>query len=208
MLPDSQLVHFLLSYGYFLALPIMVVGGPIATTAMAVTASFGFFNPYAVFGLGFVADLVADTFFYFLGYYFGEGFISRFGRFVKLSPKTLPAIKEFYIHHGGKSIFFAKILTGLVPPIFIFAGYSKMPLKKFYGFAAAGGLIWSAGLVIFGYHFGRQFQDGFSDLDDFFSRSRLVFLSGLFIILFYKFYLHRVIERHLKYLREAFKKGD
>jgi len=184
----------------------MVVGGPIATTAMAVTASFGFFNPYAVFALGFVADLVADTFFYFLGYHFGERFIRRFGRFVKLSPKTLPAIKEFYIHHGGKSIFFAKILTGLVPPIFIFAGYSKMPLKKFYGFAAAGGLIWSAGLVIFGYHFGKQFQGGFSDLDDFFSRTRLVFLSGLFIILFYKFYLHRVIERHLKYLREAFKK--
>ncbi|MDP2932954.1 MAG: hypothetical protein Q8N81_02375, partial [bacterium] len=77
---------------------------------------------------------------------------------------------------------------------------------KFYGFAAAGGLIWSAGLVIFGYHFGRQFQGGFSDLGDFFSRTRLVFLSGLFIILLYKFYLHRVIERHLKYLREAFKK--
>lgn len=205
-LPDNNLVAFFASYGYFVAFPVMIVGGPIATIAMAVAAAFGFFNPFIVFFLGFFADLAADTGFYFAGYFFGDWLIRRFGRFLKLSPESLPGIKEFYEHHGGKSIFLAKILTGVVPPVFIFAGYSKMPLAKFYGYAALGGLLWSAGLVFFGFHFGRQFQGDFSGIDDFFSRTRSVFLALLATFLVYKFYLHRVIERHLKYLRDAFKK--
>lgn len=208
MIPDSQFFQFFITYGYFIALPLMVVGGPLATIAMAIVAAWGYFNPFVVFILGFAADLIADTMFYGLGHFFGANIINRFGRFVKLSPKTLPGIKEFYVHHGGKSIFFAKILTGLVPPIFIFAGYSKMPLKKFYGYAALGGVIWSAGLVGFGYYFGQQFQGDLGSAEIFFSGTRLVLLIVLGLLLFYKFYFHRVIERHLKYLREVFSKDS
>lgn len=203
-LPDTELIHFFLAYGYWIALPLMVVSGPVATILMATAASFGYFNPYAVFGLGFLADLIGDTIYYFLGFYFGEKIIRRFGRFVKLSAEKLPAIGKFYAHHGGKSIFFAKILTGLVPPVFIFAGYSKMNLKKFYCHAALGGALWSGAMVFLGYYLGREFRGDVSDLESLFSRTRLILLSALALFIVYKFYLHRVIERHLKYLSDAF----
>jgi len=206
-LPDSHLIQFFIAYGYWFALPLMVVGGPTATIMMAFAASFGYFNPFAVFALGFVADLVGDTIFYALGFHFGEKIIKRFGRWVKLSEDKLPAIREFYVQHGGKSIFLAKILTGLVPPVFIFAGYSKMNLKKFYGYAAIGGVFWSAGMVTLGYYFGREFQGDFSSAENFFSETRLILLTLLAGFIFYKFYFHRVIERHLKYISDAFRKN-
>lgn len=205
-LPDTELVRSFLAYGYWIALPLMVVGGPLATIVMAAIASFGYFNPVAVFALGFTADLIGDTIFYSLGYYFGGGIIRRFGRFVKLSEDKLPIIEEFYEQHGGKSIFLAKILTGLVPPVFIFAGYSKMDLRRFYGYAAIGGVFWSAGMVMLGYYLGREFKGSFSGVENFFSETRLTLLILFAVFLFYKFYFHRVIERHLRYLGEVFKK--
>ncbi|MCL5435525.1 MAG: hypothetical protein M1275_00345, partial [Patescibacteria group bacterium] len=68
-LPNSELVQFFLVYGYWIALPLMVVAGPFATITMAAIASFGYFNPIAVFVLGFSADLISDTIFYSLGYF-------------------------------------------------------------------------------------------------------------------------------------------
>jgi membrane protein DedA with SNARE-associated domain len=205
-LPDSDLIQFFLIYGYWIALPLMVIIGPLATITMAAIASFGYFNPIAVFVLGFTADLIGDTIFYSLGYYFGAGIIRRFGRFVKLSEDKLPAIQDFYETHGGKSIFLAKILTGVVPPVFIFAGYSKMDLKKFYGYAALGGAFWSAGMVALGYYLGREFQSSLAQVESIFTETRVILILLLAFFLFYKFYLHRVIERHLRYLSELFKK--
>lgn len=197
-LPDHSTLQFLITHGYWIAIPVMIVEGPIATMVMSFFASFGYFNPIVVFICSFLADMVSDTAFYMIGRFGGEKFVGHFGKYFKLSPKTFEIVRNFYEHHGGKSIFLAKILVGVVPPVFIVAGYSRMKLKKFYTFAALGGLIWSSVLVSLGYFFGSQFEGEFVNIGKFLTSAGLVMVALLALFIVYRFYLHTIIERKLK----------
>lgn len=196
-------LQFLIQYGFWLAIPLMIIEGPITTILMAFFASFGYFNIYAVFAAGFFADLISDSVYYAIGHFSGPHFIDRFGKYFKLSKRTLPAVKKFYHEHGAKSVFFAKILTGVVPPIFIIAGYSKMNLKKFYKYAALGGLIWTAAMVALGYFFGEQLEKNIDNLQMLFQRTGIILISLIILVFIYKFYVHRLIEKHLKILLDG-----
>ena len=176
----------------------MIVEGPIVTIVLAFFASFGYFNPWIVFTLSFLADMVSDSLFYAIGYYNGEWFLRRFGRYLKLNERTMAVVRKFYREHGGKSVFLAKVMTGVVPPIFIVAGFSRMNLKKFYLFAALGGLLWSGGLVALGYFFGAQFEGSFANIAQLLTRTGLVMVGLLTLFIIYKAYLHKLIERKLR----------
>lgn len=197
-LPDNSFLQFLIHYGYWIAVPVMIVEGPIATIVMSFFASFGYFNPLVVLTFSFLADLTSDSVFYAIGRYNGDWFVRRFGKYLKLSEKTFGAVQGFYDRHGGKSIFLAKILSGLVPPVFIVAGYSRMKLKKFYGSAALGGLLWSTGLVALGYFFGARLQGDFANIGELFTEAGLAMFGLLALFFVYRYYLHTIIERKLK----------
>src|SRR3989344_3788109 len=197
-LPEHSTLQFLITNGYWIAVPIMIVEGPIATMVMAFFASFGYFNPIVVFIFSFLADMVSDFAFYAIGRFSGEGFVSRFGKYFKLSPRMFEVVQSFYERHGGKSIFLAKILVGVVPPVFIVAGYSRMKLKRFAAFAAIGGIIWSARLVCLGYFFGTQFSGEFRNIAELLTGAGLVMLIILAVFIVYRFYIHKLIERKLK----------
>lgn len=199
-LPSNQLLQFLILHGYWIALPIMIVEGPIATVVMAFFASFGYFNPFVILVFSVLADLVSDTLFYLIGYWNGNRFIKRFGRYFKLSEKTLPIISGFYKRHGGKSVFWAKLLKGTVPPIYIVAGFSRMNMGRFYLFAALGGMAWSSVLVTLGYYFGRHLRGSFEEMGKFFSITGLILVLLLSLIIVYKFYLSKLLSQKLKLL--------
>jgi len=197
-LPDNSALQFLITNGYWIAVPVMIVEGPIATMVMAFFASFGYFNPFVVFMFSFLADMVSDGVFYLIGRAGGGSFVRHFGKFFKLSPRMFEAVRNFYEKHGGKSIFLAKILVGVVPPIFIVAGYSRMNIKRFYTFAALGGIIWSGVLVSLGYFFGSQFAGEFGNISELMTGIGLVMVGLLALFIVYRFYLHNIIEKRLK----------
>ena len=197
-LPDSPTLQFLIQNGYWIAVPIMIIEGPIVTLVMAFFASFGYFNPFVVLFFSFMADLVSDSVFYAIGHYNGSWFTRRFGHFFKLNDNTYRIVQNFFDKHGGKSIFFAKILSGVVPPIFIVAGYSRLPLKKFYTFAALGGILWSSGLVSLGYFFGSRLEGDFSNVTRLITGTGLILVFILVFFMVYKFYLHKFLEKKWK----------
>lgn len=199
-LPDNSLLQFLIQNGYWFAVPIMIVEGPIATVIMAFFASFGYFNPFVVLFFGFLSDMISDSVFYAIGYYNGNWVVRKFGKYFKLSEKTFDAVNHFYKHHGGKSVFLAKIMSGVVPPIFIVAGYSRMSLRRFYLFAAMGGIIWSSLMVSLGYFFGSQFEGQFENVASLLTRTGVIMVSLLAFFVVYRFYLHKILERRFKFV--------
>lgn len=197
-LPDNPTLQFLILHGYWFAVPIMIIEGPIITIVMSFFASFGYFNPFAIFVLSVLSDAVSDSFFYVLGYFGGEPLISRFGKYFKLTPQVLVKVEKFFERHGGKTVFFAKVTTGLVAPVIITAGFIKMNLRKFYYFDFLGGIIWSGGLVALGYYFGRQFKGDFRNIALVFRSTGIIFFCLLLLFFIYRFYLHKIVERRFK----------
>ncbi|MBI4053843.1 MAG: DedA family protein [Candidatus Doudnabacteria bacterium] len=204
----QEVIVFVLHYGYWFAIPLMIVEGPVTTIVMGFLSSFGYFHPFGVFLAGLFADLVSDSVYYLAGYFSGDRLLKKFGRFFHLSEKTLPGIKSFYALHGGKSIFLAKILPGLVPPVITVAGITKTSFQKFLLFATLGGVVWSAGLVVFGYYFGSQFEGNFSNLKSALGQSGLVMFSVFATFVVYRVYLHKIVERKLKLFLDNNAKQD
>lgn len=150
----QNLVHFLITFGYVFAIPIMIVEGPIATMVMAALAARGFFNITAVFFLGFFADLLSDYIYYQIGKSGAPRLINYFNR--RFNEEMTGNLRTRFAEHGGKIIFISKILPGVTIPVFITAGLAKYPLKKLYESAVPAGLLWTGGLTVLGYYFGKH----------------------------------------------------
>jgi membrane protein DedA with SNARE-associated domain len=156
---DGQIIiQFLSDYGYWIALPLMTIEGPIVTLIAAFMASMGVFNIYIIFLLSMLGDVLGDIIFYWLGRKGGMHFVRHIGKYIGITEKLVVKMEKFFARHGGKTIFAVKSTTGLCWATFIAAGIVKMPFRKFVGYSVLGGLVWSGFLVIVGYFFGYLYE--------------------------------------------------
>lgn len=99
-----------------------------------------------------VAAIIGDTVNYWIGSYIGPKAFTSNSRFFK--KEYLNRTQEFYDRHGGKTI----IIARFVPIIRTFApfvaGIGSMTYWRFILYNIAGGILWVAVCLFFGYLFG------------------------------------------------------
>jgi membrane-associated protein len=183
---------FLIRYGYFVAVPIMILEGPIITIVMGFLCSLGFFNLLAVIVLGVISDLISDTIYYWSGYHGGPKVLKK----LKISQidqgnQSLQKLKDRFEQHPGKIFFSAKVLTGLAQSTFVLAGVTRINYPKVLKYTIPGGIIWTGSLAILGYYFGRYA----TDISKFLSRTGLVLFFLLASFLVYKFWFGQYISQ-------------
>lgn len=150
----QHIFEFLKHYGYWAMLPLMIVEGPVATIISAMLASLGaFFWPWVLL-FSIAGDVIGDLIFYWLGHRFGMGFVRRIGKYIGITEKLVLKMENYFVKHGGKTIFAVKSTTGLCWATFVAAGIVKMDLKKFLKYSFLGGIVWSGFLVAMGYFYG------------------------------------------------------
>lgn len=148
--------QFFLAYGYIIAFPVMVVEGPLSTMLMAALASGGYFNVLVVFLLSFFADIISDYIFYEIGRRGARGAIIRLSKIFRYDPNRIQSVQGFFYRYGGLAVFLAKLLPGMVPPVFIAAGMSRYSRVRLLLYAMPAGIVWSAALCAIGYYFGHS----------------------------------------------------
>jgi len=93
----------------------------------AFLAGHGILDPWTVFAVTWVGNVVSAALVYFVGRHYGRAFFTgRIGRRL-LSEATLAHIEAAYARHGSYGIFFSRLLPvwrGVVPP---FAGVARVP---------------------------------------------------------------------------------
>ncbi len=140
-------------------LPLMVIEGPVATLFAAIMASLGAFNIFVVLIFSIAGDLIGDVLFYCLGYKFGLNFVRKIGKYIGITEKLVNKMENYFIHHGGKTIFLVKSTTGLCWATFVSAGIVRMDFRKFLKYSFYGGIIWSGFLVVMGYFYGYLWRE-------------------------------------------------
>jgi membrane protein DedA with SNARE-associated domain len=183
--------HFLIIYGYFLAVPVMIVEGPIATMAMAALASLGYFNIGIVFLLGITADLISDYLYYQIGYRGGQRIILRISKTLRFDMERMEGFKQQFQNHGAKAVFLAKLLPGVVPPVFIAAGLTRYPLRKLYKYALPAGIIWTTALTLVGYYFGKNLRS----IEALLSKTGIVLALVVILFILYQYTFGKTIAR-------------
>ena len=156
----EQAADFLIRHGYVvlfgwvlleqLGLPIPAAPLLIAAGALA---RAGKMNLTFAVTLAFIAVILADLFWYFLGRYRGGRILKLLCR-ISLEPDScVRRTENLFIRHGVRSLLVAKFVPGLNTAAPSLAGVFRMPLERFLIFDSLGGFLWvvtvtSLGLIL------------------------------------------------------------
>lgn len=102
-----------------------------------------------------VGATLGATLWYYVGLWIGADRLRRFaerrGKWIGLRPGDLDKADGWFQRHGGKAVFFGRMIPGIRTFISIPAGLAEMRILPFVGWTFLGSLIWTALLFGLGY---------------------------------------------------------
>ncbi len=120
--------------------------------AVGALASTGAVDLWLIVLLLSLAAILGDTVNYFVGYKFGDYFITHQSKIVK--KEYLDKTHDFYERYGGRTI----VIARFVPIVRTFApfvaGMGSMTYSHFLTYNIVGGLVWIFSLSFLGFFFG------------------------------------------------------
>lgn len=158
--------------GIFLAMFVEGIITPIPSEAILPLAGSlayeGRFEVWAIIIVATVGATLGSTVAYFIGNYFGRGFVHRFGKYFRLTEEHLERAERWFEKYGRVSIFIGHSLPGTRSFISFPAGMAKMDLRNFVISTFFGALVWNTVLTLTGYFLSSQLDtlEGFFEYLD------------------------------------------
>ncbi len=130
--------------------------------AAGMFAATGSFHISVILILLFAAAVIGDNSNYWIGYYFGKKIVGN--KYIPIKQEHIDATQEFYVKHGGKTVFLARFMPIVRTFAPFVAGIGKMKYQKFIFYSLSGGLTWVWGFALAGFFFGNIpiIRDNFS----------------------------------------------
>jgi len=106
-----------------------------------------------------IGDLLADSVWYYVGYFFGNGFVRRFGKFFDINAASIENAKELFSKHRKKILLGSKMTAGfgLSLATLITAGIVRAPFAEYLVLNFFGQLVWTTVMLSVGYLFGNLY---------------------------------------------------
>ncbi|MGI8864870.1 MAG: DedA family protein [Solirubrobacteraceae bacterium] len=151
LLSGDQLHSLLGRWGYlfvFVMTALQSSGVPVPGTTALIVASLyagstqrlGITGVIVAAAVGATAGSGAG---FALGRWGGWTLLTRYGRYVRLTPSRLMVGRYVFRQHGGKVVFFGRFITGLRTWSAFLAGANRMPLGRFATFASISAVLWA-----------------------------------------------------------------
>ncbi|HEY0786629.1 MAG TPA: VTT domain-containing protein [Acidobacteriaceae bacterium] len=137
-----------------------------------------------------MGSLVSDFAWYSLGKRYGGAVVRLVCRFSPESSTCVRKTEGYFGKHGAKALLFAKFVPGLSTMAGAIAGQTRMGMRTFLAFDAAGVLIWALSFTVGGRFFG-----DFLKLHPHALAVVAHFAMALFALLFVGFFLNRMRRR-------------
>lgn len=161
-----QLITNLISSGgYFFIFFLMVLEStalPVPSEAIMPFAGFlvytGQFSFWAVIFFSTLGSIIGSLFSYYIGFYGGNPFVLKYGKYFLLKPDDLVKTENFFKKHGEKTIFISRFIPIVRHLISLPAGAVKMNVAKFSIYTIAGAAIWHTFLTWVGFSLKQNWQ--------------------------------------------------
>lgn len=161
----DQLTQIVASIGYpgiFILMAMESATLPVPSEIVMPFAGYlaaeGTFNLWAVTLVGSFANLAGSLLAYAVGFYFGRGFISKYGKYFLLKERFLAMSEEWFKKYGEKAVFFSRMLPVVRTFISLPAGIGKMNLPKFIFYTFVGSVPWNFALTYSGFWLRENWQ--------------------------------------------------
>ncbi|MBR8829405.1 MAG: DedA family protein [Gomphosphaeria aponina SAG 52.96 = DSM 107014] len=99
---------------------------------------------------------------YYAGRIFNEARLEKladkYGKWISVSAKDLKKANNWFNRHGGKAVFFGRLVPGVRTLISLPAGINGMPLIPFTIYSTLGTILWVLFLTTAGYLLGNHYE--------------------------------------------------
>jgi membrane protein DedA with SNARE-associated domain len=129
--------------------------GESALVAAALYASRHEHNIAAVVAAAATGAMVGDNIGYCIGREFGYRLLLRYGAAIGLSASKIKLGQYLFLRHGGKVVFFGRLVAVLRILAALLAGVNRMDWHRFLLANAAGSILWASVVGFGAYAFGR-----------------------------------------------------
>ncbi|MDR3558081.1 MAG: DedA family protein [Candidatus Pacebacteria bacterium] len=130
--------------------------GPILAMLCGVLYKLGLVPFTPIYLALMIGDLFGDTFWYWVGYYFGHPFVKRYGKFFSLTESGVASVTHVFHKYHNSILLISKMTMGLGFALvtLVTAGIVKIPFKRYIFLNFIGQFFWTAFLLVVGYFLG------------------------------------------------------
>ncbi len=154
----DTLTHLILTYRYWVLVPLSILEGPIVALVAGTLASLGYFNIYFLVVFFFVRDMLMDAGYYSLGHFGGRTALARrLLLHIGVTDEHLERVRILWQKYPGRTMFIGKLSYGITSSFIVVAGIVRMPLKKFFGWGSMVAITQYGTLLMIGFFFGAAF---------------------------------------------------
>ena len=146
------IIQLLLTYKYFILIPLAIIEGPIVSVIAGFLATFGFFNLLVVYAVMVSGDIIGDGIFYYIGYS-GKNLF----RYFKINEEKIEKAKVYFENNHRKAIAGSKIMWGIGTAGLIAAGALRVPYQRYFKTCALYSLAQSFIMMLLGIFFGQAY---------------------------------------------------
>jgi membrane protein DedA with SNARE-associated domain len=147
--------------GVFLLMTLESMVAPIPSELVMPFAGFliftGEFSVVPVLVASTLGSIVGSLLSYGMGM-LGKPVVLRYGRYLLLNVHHLEWTENFFLRHGGKTIFISRFIPVVRHLISIPAGLARMPLTPFILYTAVGATLWNMFLTYLGFRLKQNWQ--------------------------------------------------
>ena len=151
------LIYFVMFMIFFLETGIVVMaflpGDSLLFVAGAVTAT-GAIDPWWLTAVVTFGAILGNTSNFYIGSWLGHKIYD--GSISWIDQEALNKTHQFYLMHGGKTVFLARFVPIVRTFAPLIAGAASMPVLRFEFYSITGAFVWVYGLVWAGHLFGNM----------------------------------------------------
>lgn len=186
--------QWVVAHGYPLMFLAMCAEGPTVTAAATFAVTLGYFNPFVVFALSILGDVLPDAIFYAIGYYGRLSVVKRFGHRFGLGEERIAKMEQAIKEYGGKTVAILKYTPVLAAPGLMLVGAMRMKWWKYLWLVFIVTLQKTLTFMLLGYFFGKAYNIGSYIKYGALVPLVIIVLYVVFIIL-YKKYSSKIVSK-------------
>jgi membrane protein DedA with SNARE-associated domain/rhodanese-related sulfurtransferase len=137
-----------------------------------------------------LGSLVSDMAWYLLGGRYGNAVVRLLCKFTPETNACVRRTEGYFTKHGARALLIAKFVPGLGTVAGAIAGQTRMSLRTFLVYDAAGVMLWALSFIV-----GGRFVGDFLDMHPHALAWAAHFAVTLFLLLFIAFFTNRMIQR-------------
>jgi membrane protein DedA with SNARE-associated domain len=159
--------QFISNYGYLAVFILMLAESaciplpseltmPFAGALSAGAVAGAHLNLMLAIAAGVAGNVAGSYLAWGIGVYGGRAAWHRWGRYVLLRDDDIDRAERWFGRHGGKAVFFGRLLPAVRTFISLPAGLARMPAARFGTYTVLGCIPWTAALAWAGYLVGKN----------------------------------------------------